>query len=437
MLRAPLACGASALVLRNGLFTMTAAAKAMLRIGTAASPLNASQEPRVETMAARSAACDYEIITTREGFNALESEWNALFNRAGSGQHMFQTFNWLWHWSNHFLPEAGDSGPRLSIVTARQAGRLVLVWPLVKTATGAVQELRWMGEPVSQYGDVLIGHDCDSSAVLHGAWLHLKFHAGASVLQLNKVRTDSNSAQLLTDLGAQKSNETVAPYLDLSSAENYQSYEQRYSSGTRRNRNRQRRRLGDRGTVRLEWHKSGAETEPLVTRAFELKQTWLKHRGIISPALADQRTKHFFVDVARANTRPAGCHVAALLCGETPVAMEIGLQCHGRTAIHIIAYDLDFEKTAAGALLMEDSIRHAYEEGCTAYDLLAPGDSYKMKWADDTVSVADWSVPLTSLGWLYANTYSGLLRPIAKRAVNALPAQARRTITSALFSRRD
>lgn len=410
-----------------------------MRGSVSARPLHTAHGERAEALPSSTPpvlAYDYGLVTTRAGFDALESEWNDLFDRAGSGQQMFQTFNWLWHWANHFLPETPGGKLSLFIVTARQAGRLVLVWPLVKTKAGAAHQLRWMGEPVSQYGDVLIDKTCDNADVLKGAWQHLREHAGASVLQLNKVRADSHVAALLTNLRAQTANETTAPYLDLSSAKSYDDYETRYSSGTRRNRGRQRRRLAERGAITLEWHTSGPRTAALVSQAFDLKRAWLQSRGIISPALADPRTKQFFLDVTCASKHPAGCHVAALHCADKPVALEIGVQCRDRTAIHIIAYDLDFEKTAAGALLFEDSIRHAYDEGCSVYDLLAPGDSYKMKWADDAVAIADWSVPLNSLGWLYANVYTAALRPFAKRVVNALPASIRRAIAAKLMSKR-
>ena len=58
-----------------------------------------------------------------------------LFQRAGQGTQMFQTFNWLWHWCNHFAGEG--SGVQLSIVTARRNGRLVLVWPLARKEPGS------------------------------------------------------------------------------------------------------------------------------------------------------------------------------------------------------------------------------------------------------------------------------------------------------------
>jgi CelD/BcsL family acetyltransferase involved in cellulose biosynthesis len=373
----------------------------------------------------------FELVTTQAGFEALEGEWNELFARAGRDIHLFQTFNWLWHWSNHFLPAPGASGPRLSIVTARVSDRLVMIWPLVSERVGPIKRLSWMGEPVSQYGDVLIDEIPDKTALLRDAWGFVTRKTGASVLQLRKVRQDSAIAPLLEDKGATIVSELKAPFLDLKSAPTFTEYETRYSSGARRNRKRQRRRLEERGAITLQWLAKGPEAEAMTAEAFKFKFDWLRQRGIVSPALVDPRTAEFFADVTRADIRPAGCHVITLSCGDRPVAFEIGVRCKGRTAIHIIAYDLEFEKTAAGALLMEDSIRRAMDDGMAVYDLLAPGDGYKLEWADDAVIVRDWAIPLSGMGRAYSALHLGS-KSALKRGLDALPVGVRRKLTGLL-----
>jgi len=374
------------------------------------------------------------LVETREAFDALEQDWNELFSRAGRDIHLFQTFNWLWHWTNHFLPAPGMAGPRLAIVTGRIDGRLVLAWPLVAEKVGPITRLTWMGEPVSQYGDLLIDADvANADEVLRSAWTFVARKTRASVLQLRKVRQDSNVAPLLAEKDATVVAELKAPYLDLASAPSFAEYETRYSSGARRNRKRQRRRLGDRGEMVLAWYTSGADAVARTAEAFTLKHIWLKERGLVSPALADPRTARFFADVAGADARPAGCHVLALTCGGRTVALEIGVRCKGRSAIHIITYDLEFEKTAAGSLLMEDSIRRACDDGMAVFDLLAPGDGYKLEWADEAVVVRDWAASLSIAGYLYSLLYLGLFRNAAKRALDLLPVDIRRKVTDTVL----
>lgn len=374
-----------------------------------------------------------DLVTTRAGFDALEDSWNELFERAGRDIHLFQTFNWNWHWANHFLGGADD--PELAVVTASDGDRLVMVWPLVLERIGPLKTLRWMGDPVSQYGDVVIDGNVDAVALLGEAAAFVAKRTGAGVFNLRKVRADSNIAPYLATAGATVTAELKAPYLDLASAPSFAEYETRYSSGARRNRKRQRRRLDERGAVALARHVQGAAAEALTAEAFRLKHLWLTHRGIVSPALADPRTGRFFADVTRAATRPAGCHVVSLSCDGHPVALEIGVRCKGRSAIHIIAYDLAFEKAAAGSLLMEDSIRQSFDDHLSVFDLLAPGDGYKLEWADDAVIVRDWALPLSLLGRAYTALYLGLLKSAVKRGIDALPVGMRRTLAKLVGGR--
>ena len=389
--------------------------------------------PFAASKKAATAQIALDLVTTRTGFDALEADWNALFERAGRGIHLFQTFNWNWHWANHFLGAPG--GPALAVVTAYAGDKLVMVWPLVLERIGPLTQLRWMGDPVTQYGDILIDDVLEADDLMRAAWAFVAERTGAGVIHLRKVRADANIAPLLASMGATVTSELKAPYLDLASAPSFAEYEKRYSSGARRNRKRQRRRLEERGAVALARHVDGAAAEALTEEAFRLKHIWLQRRGIVSPALADPRTARFFADVTRANSRPACVHVLSLCCGERPVALEIGVRCKGRAAIHIISYDLEFEKSAAGALLMEDSIRHSFDDGCQVFDLLAPGDGYKLEWADDATIVRDWAAPLSLLGRAYATVYLGLVRTAAKRTLDALPVGARRVITRALGDR--
>jgi len=379
--------------------------------------------------------CDLAFVGDRAGFDALEAEWNSLFERAGRSAQLFQNFNWLWHWCNHYLADpATDRGTRLAIITARREGRLVMVWPLVSARSGGITMLSWMGEPVSQYGDVLVDDVADAGAILRAAWTFIATRSGADVVLLRKVRADAAVAPLLLEVGAIVTERLEAPYLDLASAPSFADYEKRYSSGARRNRKRQRRRLEERGPVDIEVHTQGARASELARTAIDLKRAWLSERGLVSAAFADDRIGAFFADVAGGAVRPAGCRVLAMRCGEAPVALEIGLACKERAAIHVIAYDRAYEKAAAGALLMEESIRRSCEAGLATFDLLAPAAPYKADWADGAVGVCDFVAPLSLAGQVYGRLYFGFLRNWVKKALAVAPGSLRRLVAGGLGS---
>src|SRR5262249_31241053 len=138
--------------------------------------------------------CELALIAERAQFDGLEAEWNALFDRAGRPQNVFQQFGWLWHWANHYA----DREVGLSIVIGRRNGRLVLVWPLVMTRIAGLKKLSWMGEPVSQYGDVLADSEENAIDLLHSSWAYIQ-SLGADIISLRRIRSDGAVSRLLAE----------------------------------------------------------------------------------------------------------------------------------------------------------------------------------------------------------------------------------------------
>ena len=195
----------------------------------------------ITTLPQVASALDFAVISTREGFDALEADWNDLFARAGRSAQLFQAFNWNWHWANHFIGD--DPGrTRLAVVTARRDGRLVMVWPLVLERRAGLRVLAWMGEPVSQYGDVLAEDGPLQLQWLHDSWSFINTALRPDLARLNKTRADSVVAPLLVELGAMSTQQLEAPYLDLASAPTFEDYAERYPSKARKNRRRLARR---------------------------------------------------------------------------------------------------------------------------------------------------------------------------------------------------
>jgi CelD/BcsL family acetyltransferase involved in cellulose biosynthesis len=152
-----------------------------------------------------------------------------------------------------------------------------------------------------------------------------------------------------------------------------------------------------------------------------MKRAWLAEKGLVSPALADPRTLAFFRSVAADTTRETGTRVSALTVDGAIAAVEIAFRCRERMVIHIMAYDLAFEKAAVGVLLLEHLLAKSHEDGIGIYDLMAPGDGYKKEWADGAVVVCDYAVPLTLSGRAYVDGYLARARPALKAAFAKVP----------------
>jgi CelD/BcsL family acetyltransferase involved in cellulose biosynthesis len=367
---------------------------------------------------------EFAIIAERAQFDALQVEWDALFERAGRAIQVFQSFNWLWHWANCYL----DNNTSLSIVIARRGGRLVLVWPLVMTRIFGLKKLCWMGAPTSQYGDVLVDEQCSTRDLLAESWACLK-SLNADVIHLRKVRSDAAISPLLPELGAICTGCSAAPFMDLSAASDFKTYSRRYSAKKRSDWRRHLRKLHQSGGISFEQHACGVPARDLASRAIALKRAWLSQRGIIFPPLQDDRFDRFFRAVASDPARSPGTRISALRCDGEPIGIEISLQCKGHVFGLVISYSLDFAKAGAGTMVAQYSIRTAHESGHTRFDLLAPADAHKMGWADGSVAVSDWAIGSTLAGALYARAWLSGGRHCVKRAALGLPRWVVRTLS--------
>ncbi len=357
-----------------------------------------------------------EVVRKRAGFEALEGPWNDLFTVAALPQHVFQNFNWLWHWANHYL----DDSIGLTIIAGWQGDRLVMVWPLVMKGGFPFRRLSWMGEPVSQYGDALVAHSAWRDDWMAQGWKAV-MSLGADIAYLRKVRADSNVALLLENRSNAKCFSTGAPYLELSSAPDFETYEKRYPAKLRSSRRRYLRRLQDEGSITFEEATNGPLGRSLSEKAILQKLSWVERHGVIAPNIMDPRFRRFFDDVSSGFDRQVDLRTVAVLCDGEPVGIEISVLCKGHLFGHVIAYSPDFEKKGIGTVLAEFAIKAAHDHGFKVYDLLAPADAYKMQWADGITQVKDWAVPLSPVGSMFANSWMSVVRPYLKASLERTP----------------
>ena len=131
------------------------------------SPLESASSEKKASLLDELITPTFSIIKTAKEFDGLKQEWNELFEAHGTGTQLFQTYNWIWHWINQF-----DLAPRnMVILTGKIDDELVLVAPLILENKFGLKLLKWIGEPVSQYGDILIKENAQN---LH--WLKAGFN---------------------------------------------------------------------------------------------------------------------------------------------------------------------------------------------------------------------------------------------------------------------
>lgn len=367
---------------------------------------------------------ELELITERSDFQSLEHEWNRLFDRAGLSAQVFQQFNWLWHINQHYGCEHRD--PKPVIVTARDHGRLVMVWPLQLSCANGLCHLSWLSEPVGQYGDVLIDDLPFEDALLRDAWALVCKTIKPDVIILRRVRSDSRISRFLRDKQLIRVESGAAPALDLRTIKSFNAFcQSHHSRHQRKERRRLTRRLQEAGDVQFRHVTDPDEAASIAKHAIVLKRAWLIEKSLASKTLSDDRVLEFFADVAAGHARDVGCEVHAAELDGKVIGAQLMFRCKRRLSIHIIVYDTDYHRTGIGTLQLADTIEKAIERDIDVIDLLAPKSDYKMEWANTTVAVDDYAAAHTLKGRLFLNIYMKRLRPALKSIVPHLPSRVR------------
>lgn len=367
-----------------------------------------------------------ELIVDLAGFQSLEADWNELYSAAARPEQVFQSYNWCWHWMRHYIGD-GRTGPSLSIVTGRRDGRLVLLMPFVIQLRAGLRELSWLGEPVSQYGDIVADSTATGPNDLVTAWRWAVKATRADVANLRRVRADAVAAPMLSALGASIVATEEAPFLTLAHETNFAGWEERRQPRGRKNRRRQSRRLAEMGPVTFEEHTGTATAAKLAAEAIRMKRAALDAKAAIALSLADDRFEAFFTDAAAGLGRPAGVKVLALKSNDSPAALKILVENRTTSFLHVAVFDPRFEKCATGALLLEHVVEKNIREQRKTLDLLPPRHEYKLDFADGSALVHDHALALTLKGRAYAWGYLGMRRRL-KSAIVAMPAPVRRAV---------
>ncbi len=375
------------------------------------------------------AAIAYEVVRDEVQFDALRDDWNNLYATSAAKSQPFLDFAWNRHWLCHYHASVSHPlGVELTVVVGRRDGHAVIIWPLVTKSMAGMTYLHWMGQPVSQYGDVLVEASGATQKLLDESWAVIMARLAPDVVALRKVRADAVVAPLLKKQNAVATLCEQAPFIVTQGYASVADFEKRSPVKARKNRRRLLRRLKEIGAVEFVNHTGGPEAVALVQQAIGLKRAWLQSKGLISSALHDQRFEGFFKAASEATSGSAGIRVFALEVDGTAAAIMVAIESDRRLAGHIFAYDVAREKTGAGVLLLEDCLHYAVTNGYQAFDLLAPGDAYKYEWCDQYVDVCDWALASSVRGHIFTRLFLAQAREQIKQATKRLPPPVRKAL---------
>jgi CelD/BcsL family acetyltransferase involved in cellulose biosynthesis len=337
--------------------------------------------------------CRVECVETLTGVDALESEWIELERRTPEATG-FQNFRWCRAWLG------ADAAARPRILCVREGPRLVMLWPLQIERRLGVSIARWIGEPLTQYGDALAETGAGRALWRKAAEDEMARWRDVDLFAFTRLRADAVLAE-----GEMTGEALSAPYVDLRGAK-----PRRHKSVERRVK-----RLEAKGPLELVEASTPGERESLARHALALKREWLKAKGMYSAGLSNPAADDFLAALAR----DGFLRVHSLEAGGEIAAIDLGFDGGGAYRSFLGCFDARFAEGSPGQALTARLIARCAEQGASAYDLLIPADAYKLLWASGETLVRARFKPRNFKGRIAGFAFTAL-RPLAKRAVQAV-----------------
>ncbi len=369
------------------------------------------------------------IITILRGKTALASiasDWRTLAKEAGNNAGLFQSYGWISQWLAQY--ETAHSGVKPLIIVGYQSGRLVFVWPLMKSRSHGLDIIEWLTSPSGQYGDIVLAPGLSPIDWQEAALKLLKRSESADILRLRHVRVGSAFNSFAERHMLNASSPESAPYMDLSSFKSEAEYESRYNSSQRKRRKKIRKELEAFGEVEFKRLSPGPESDRAIAAAIAEKIEWLEQRGRINRIMSCPRHLSFLQDLARNPSSDVETVVTEITAGGKPVSWEIGFRSNGTHFGYITSHVNEMTDYSPGRLHMHYSQVLALKDGMQRFDLMVPNDVHKESWSTAMVHTNDYYLPMSRKGQFVGETYLRLIRPLLRSAYYKLAPNALRLL---------
>ena len=321
------------------------------------------------------------VLANTAELRASRREWNALVERMRYPS-VFSGWEWISTWWEHFGAE-----PDLRTLMVYRDGELKGILPLYLSRRSAARHAR-VGRVLSYcaaadlYPDPLdiicAAEDAQGcgEAVLnylrHPAldWdvLHLRFLTENSLL----LRDLSHAAEY----SPRVEQVSVAPYIPI--AGSYDDYLDGLSANERSNIRRRRRKLIDaQGAAYTDFRSD--DPQHVLGALFELHQRRAAEKRIDSSFARTEVLS--FVRVLLTRLNRGSVWLRGIRHGSETIAVFLGFVAGGRLAYYQLGYEPAWSEFSPGSVLLQETIREAFESGLGEYNFLQGGEAFKHRWA--------------------------------------------------------
>ena len=334
----------------------------------------------------------YEIFEGSDGLTSVGTLW-AGFEAVGADQ-VFQTFEYAQLW---YSAIGASIGATPLIVTLREDGKVVGLFPACRVRQFGVPLLTWIGAPrVLDYGDVLFdpGAATPVEEFVEVSLQRLAQRAPMALIYLPNVREDARAVAGLHRF-LRIFRETTAPYVPIVGT--WEAFLARRGRDLRKDLSRPLRRLEERGRVEFEMLSA---RDPGLEAALQALVSFQRARfdGAVNRTnLFDDR----YVEFRRRQAMGPYGRIAVLRVDGVPIAAALGALYRGRYYSVVPGFDHAFAAFSPGVLLKGFVVRTCFENGWDPCDFGWGDEPHKYRWTDTETKLttfvsADWKGALLS-----------------------------------------
>jgi CelD/BcsL family acetyltransferase involved in cellulose biosynthesis len=363
-----------------------------------------------------------QLISVSE-MDMYATQWRELDRRTTARMVWFQSHDWCHNW----MSIHGKEGFEPRIIALFRGNRLTAVLPMmIETTTVGVRILRGLGEPHSQYANILTETGAlidEEIAILKKAILEI---SDADSLVLNLVPEDSPLQKILPASARTPEFDNSASQFVLEGIASGADFAAQRKTSVKKKTRKALDQLKARGSVEFTVVRpDDARYLPWVKQCLRFKSQWLSRTGRISTGLDFEDHSEFLAAVPHHQHHGQGPIISALTLEGKPIAIEIGFLHHGHYYCYLGGFDWSFRQVSPGKLQMEMTLAWLIDQGVHTFDLLANPSDYKSEYSNRTVALTSHAMAITRYGRVYASVWHGMLRPALKRAFKTLPADVR------------
>ncbi|HYN35830.1 MAG TPA: GNAT family N-acetyltransferase [Actinomycetota bacterium] len=307
-------------------------------------------------------------VAIRGASEPFEDEWDALADRTSASP--FVRPGWINAWRDSF-----GRGDPLHVVASR-GQEIVGVLPLERRKGSVESPTNWH---TPEFGPVAVDDE-----VAQGMTEKL-FSLGARRRSLGFVdRSHSLASRWESHARSARFRPLVrvlqqSPYVDTSVS--WESYEQTLGKKLRTEIRRRRRRLEERGRLRVEVHSSGERLDVLLDEGFRVEEAaWKGSEG--TAINSDRATRDFYFAVAHWGAAQGWLRLAFLRLDDSNLAFDLSLETADAHYLLKTGYDPAFRKFAPGMLMRYEMLKSAFDGGLSSYEFLGSNNPWKLEWTD-------------------------------------------------------